>query len=162
MTQPSRLTRINPLLVGALCAIGWQAQAQTPPTPVNDAPNPYETVEGYFKLPEGRKWGSTSAVEIDKDGKTIWVGERCGGNSCATSPDVDPMLHFDEKGNLLNSFGKGMIIFPHGIHVDRDGNVWITDGQDNAPRPAPAAGGAGAGGAGAATAPREQPTAPNP
>jgi sugar lactone lactonase YvrE len=42
-----------------------------------------------------------------------------------------------------------MLIFPHGIHVDRDGNVWITDGQDNAPRPAR---GVGAG-AGAAAAP---------
>jgi DNA-binding beta-propeller fold protein YncE len=26
------------------------------------------------------------------------------------------------------------MIFPHGIHVDRDGNVWVTDGQDNKPR----------------------------
>ena len=29
-----------------------------------------------------------------------------------------------------------MLIFPHGIHVDRDGNIWVTDGQDNAPAPA--------------------------
>ncbi len=29
------------------------------------------------------------------------------------------------------------MIFPHGIHVDRDGNVWVTDGQDNAPAPRP-------------------------
>jgi streptogramin lyase len=156
MTQFRRIA-----LATAICTMGWQAQAQTPPmAPVNDAPNPYETINDYFKLPAGRTWGSTSAVDVDKDGKSIWVGERCGANSCANSPDVDPMLHFDAKGNLLNSFGKGMIIFPHGIHVDRDGNVWITDGQDNAPRPAPAAGGAG--GAGAAAAPREQPTGPNP
>ena len=26
-----------------------------------------------------------------------------------------------------------MIVFPHGIHVDRDGNIWVTDGQDNFP-----------------------------
>lgn len=156
MTQFRRIA-----LATALCTMGWQAQAQTPPmAPVNDGPNPYETINDYFKLPAGRTWGSTSAVDIDKDGKSIWVGERCGANSCANSPDVDPMLHFDASGKLLHSFGKGLIIFPHGIHVDRDGNVWITDGQDNAPRPAPGAGGAGAGGA--AAAPREQPTAPNP
>jgi streptogramin lyase len=105
--------------------------------PVNDVANPYQTIENYFKLPAGRTWGSTSAVDIDKDGSTIWVGERCGGNSCATFPNLDPVLHFDAKGNLINSFGKGMIIFPHGIHVDRDGNIWMTDGQDNAPRAAP-------------------------
>ena len=26
------------------------------------------------------------------------------------------------------------MIFPHGIHVDKDGNIWMTDGQDNKPR----------------------------
>jgi hypothetical protein len=154
----SQLDRFKIMLAGAICAIGCQVQAQSPVAPVNDAPNPYETVENYFKMPAGRTWGSTSAVDIDKDGKTIWVGERCGANSCANSPDVDPILHFDEKGNLLNSFGKGMIMFPHGIHVDRDGNIWITDGQDNAPRTAPAAGGAG--GAAPAATPGAAPAAP--
>ena len=130
MIQFRRIT-----LATAICAVAWQVQAQTPMAPVNDPPNPYETVDNYFKLPEGRTWGSTSAVDIDKDGKSIWVGERCGTNSCATTPDVDSILHFDAKGNLIGSFGKGMLIFPHGIHVDRQGNIWITDGQDNAPRP---------------------------
>jgi len=27
-----------------------------------------------------------------------------------------------------------MLIFAHGIFVDKDGNVWVTDGQDNAPQ----------------------------
>ena len=27
----------------------------------------------------------------------------------------------------MKSFGAGMFVFPHGIHVDRDGNVWIVD-----------------------------------
>lgn len=151
MTKLSRIKPVNFLLAGALCAVG-AASAQTAMAPVNDPPNPYETIENYFKMPEGRKWGSTSAVEIAKDGKSIWVAERCGANSCLNSPDVDPVLLFDEKGNLVRSFGKGLMIFPHGIHVDRDGNVWVTDGQDNAPRPTPAAGGS----------PPPRPTAPNP
>ena len=37
------------------------------------------------------------------------------------------MLKFDAAGNLVASFGAGMLVFPHGIHVDRDGNVWVTD-----------------------------------
>ncbi len=137
MTQSGRIT-----LAAAICAVGWQVQAQTPMAPVNDVHNPYETIDNHFKLPAGRTWGSTSAVDIAKDGKSIWVAERCGQNSCANSPDVDPVLLFDEKGNLVRSFGKGLLMFPHGIHVDRDGNVWVTDGQDNAPRPPPAAEGA--------------------
>jgi sugar lactone lactonase YvrE len=123
--------------------------ANTPEAPTNTAPNPYTTVEGYFKLPEGRTWGATSAVEIDRDGRSIWVAERCGANTCldratgqmSSSPSI---LKFDASGKLVASFGQGMLIFPHGIFVDRDGNVWVTDGQDDAPPPGGAARGAGA------------------
>src|SRR5437762_2667339 len=90
---------------------------QSTVAPTNSAPNPYQTIENWAKMPEGRTWGSTSAVDIDKDGKSIWVAERCGANSCATSPTVDTVLKFDENGKLVKSFGAGMIVFPHGIHV---------------------------------------------
>ena len=91
-------------------------------------PNPYKTVDGWLKLPEGREWGSSSAIDIDPDGKTIWVAERCGANSCAgkTQP---PVLKFDSTGKLLKSFGEGMFIFPHGMFVEKSGAVWVTDGQ---------------------------------
>src|SRR5213592_13556 len=90
------------LLVAAL----HLSAAQSSPAPTNDAPNPYRTVENWAQLPEGRKWGSLSAVEIDKDGKSIWVAERCGGNSaCLDSPTVDPILKFDSSGKLVKSFG---------------------------------------------------------
>lgn len=95
--------------------------------PTNDAPNPYQTIKDWAKLPEGRTWGATSAVEIDRDGQSIWVGERCGANSCAGS-NLAPILKFDASGKLVKAFGEGMFIFPHGIFVDQDDNVWITDG----------------------------------
>jgi streptogramin lyase len=102
---------------------------------VSAQPNPYKTIEGWAKLPEGRKWGALSAVDIARDGKSIWVAERCGANSgCLENPTVDPVMLFDETGKLVRSFGAGMIVSPHGIHVDRDGNVWVTDYQDNRPR----------------------------
>jgi sugar lactone lactonase YvrE len=127
--------------VVAATALSGPANAQSATKPTNDAPNPYNTVSDYFKLPAGRTWGSTSAVEIDKDGKSIWVAERCGTNSCldrATGKmSADPViLKFDPSGKLVKSFGAGLLIFPHGIYVDREGNVWVTDGQDNAPQPA--------------------------
>ena len=112
----------------AIVSAAGQAPAQPVTGPTNEHPNPFETINDHFKLPEGRTWGSTSAVDIDPDGTSIWVGERCGTNSCAES-DLDPVLKFDEDGNLLTSFGGGMFIFPHGIHVDRQGNVWLTDAQ---------------------------------
>jgi hypothetical protein len=133
------------VLVLVLVAALRLSAAQSGPSPTNDAPNPYRTVENWAQLPEGRKWGSLSAVDVDKDGKSIWVAERCGGNSaCLDAPTVDPILKFDSSGKLLKSFGAGLLVSPHGIYVDRDGNIWVTDYQDNAPRPArgaaPAAG----------------------
>ena len=103
-----------------------------PAAPVNDRPNPYRTVEGWATLPTGRTWGSTSAVAIDRDGVSVWVAERCGQNSCVGS-DLDPIMLFDASGTLVRSFGKGMVNWPHGIHVDHDGNVWVVDGRDNLP-----------------------------
>jgi hypothetical protein len=125
----------------ALVALsGWSVHAQRDMKPTNDLPNPYQTVANHFKLPPGRDWGSTSAVDIDKDGKSIWVAERCGANSCfdpATGKmsTLDPILKFDETGKLVKSFGAGMIVFAHGIWVDRDGNIWVTDGNGNQPTP---------------------------
>lgn len=107
--------------------------AQADMDPTNDLPNPYATQTGYLKLPAGRPWGSSSAVDLDLDGESIWVAERCGGNTgaCTANPDVDMILKFDRDGNLVRSFGSGYINWPHGIHVDMDGNVWVTDGRDN-------------------------------
>jgi DNA-binding beta-propeller fold protein YncE len=107
------------------------------PLQSNSAPNPYQTIEGWAKMPEGRTWGATSAVDIDPDGKSIWVAERCGANRCLSAAGefspLDVVLKFDATGKLVRSFGAGMFVFPHGIHVDRDGNIWVTDGQDNFP-----------------------------
>lgn len=112
----------------ALAIPASRAAGQSDPSmpPVNDRPNPFRTVEGWAKLPEGRTWGSTSAVAIDKDGRSIWVAERCGVNSCAAS-SLPSVLKFDERGTLVTAFGAGMILSPHGIHVDRDGNIWVVD-----------------------------------
>ena len=89
---------------------------------------PYQTIEGWFKLPDGRPWGSSSAIDIAPDGASVWIAERCGANSCVGSK-VDPVLHFDANGKLIKSFGAGMFVFPHGMFVDKQGNVWVTDGQ---------------------------------
>ena len=163
MSHARRAASIS-ILAGAVAVAlisGRKADAQATASPSNDAPNPYQSIEGWAKLPEGRTWGSTSAVEVDKDGKSIWVAERCGANRCLDASgkmsDLPTVLKFDSTGKLVKSFGTGMLIFAHGIHVDRDGNVWVTDGQDNAPVPARGAGGggraAGGGGRGRGEAP---------
>jgi DNA-binding beta-propeller fold protein YncE len=145
MTTHQRFTLATAAVVCA-CAV-LAAQGQTPVAapqapaiaPTNDAPNPYTTQEGWAKMPAGRTWGSTSAVDIDPDGRSIWVAERCGANGCWNAAEgkispLDVVLKFDPDGNLVKSFAQGLIASPHGIHIDRDGNVWVTDWQDNFPR----------------------------
>ena len=123
------------LLAFLMAAIALGGPVQSLIKPTDDLPNPYRPVENYFKLPAGRAWGAISAIDVDKDGKSIWIAERCGGNSgCPASPTIDPVLLFDASGQLTRSFGAGMILSPHGIHVDGEGNVWITDYADNGPR----------------------------
>ena len=116
-------TRLRLTVTTAVFSAGL-VLAQAP----NSQPDPYRTIDNWFKLPEGRMWGSTSAVDIDRDGTGIWVAERCGANSCAGKSDP-PILKFDASGKLLKSFGAEMFVFPHGISVDPDGNIWVTDGQ---------------------------------
>ena len=122
--------------VAALTIIGL-AWAQTA-APTNSLPNPYRSIEGWAKMPEGRVWGSTSGVDVDRDGKSIWVAERCGVFAAPSQmkpgmpfacdgSKLDPILKFDASGTLVTHFGAGMFVFPHGIHVDPDGNVWVTD-----------------------------------
>jgi sugar lactone lactonase YvrE len=95
--------------------------------PITGQPNPYTTIEKWGQLPDGRLWGSTSAVDVAPNGH-IWVAERCGANTCAGS-NVPPILEFDPSGKLLKTFGAGLMVFPHGFHVDKEGNVWVTDAQ---------------------------------
>ena len=109
----------------ALAAAGIRSFSQTGSQPVNSKRNPYHVVENWAQL--GRPWGSTSAVDVDRQGH-IWVADRCGANSCAGS-DLAPVLEFDHSGKLLRNFGAGLFVQPHGIAIDPDGNVWVTDAQ---------------------------------
>jgi sugar lactone lactonase YvrE len=142
------LPRRRPLVIvsaalaaaGSLALLAQQPAPQGPPrgssgppehakvTPINNLPNPSETVRNFGTLPDGRKWGSVSAIAVDIDGKSIWVGDRCGTNSCAGSK-VDPIVKLDPSGKVVKSFGAGQVLWPHGIDVDRQGNVWVVDAR---------------------------------
>src|SRR6187399_1835294 len=85
----------------------------------------WRTITGWAKMPEGRAWGSTSTLDVDRAGN-LWVFERCGDNSCAESA-LPPILQFDPAGKFVRGFGAGLFVFPHGIHVDQEGNIWVAD-----------------------------------
>ena len=79
-------------------------------------------------LPDGRTWGSVSAINVDVDGIHIWAADRCGTNSCIGS-NVDPIVKLDPDGNVVKSFGAGLIAWPPGMDVDSKGNVWVVDAR---------------------------------
>jgi DNA-binding beta-propeller fold protein YncE len=96
----------------------------------NAAPNPYHEDTGWAKLAAGRKWGAAVGVEIDPDGKSVWVFDRCAtADDCSKAPNLDPIQKFDAAGNLVFSFGKGLINYPHGLYIDADKNIWVSDGR---------------------------------
>src|SRR4030065_93331 len=72
--------------------------------------------------------GLPGACSMTETRSWTMTGGRRGAHTCAGS-DLAPSLAFDPSGALVRSFGAGMILWPHGLHVDPDGNVWVTDAR---------------------------------
>jgi DNA-binding beta-propeller fold protein YncE len=69
-------------------------------------------------MPAGWKFGRVSAVATNPQGE-VYVFQR--------GPNADPIIVFDRKGNYLRSWGKGMFGNAHGLRVDRNGDIFVTD-----------------------------------
>ncbi len=90
-------------------------------------PNPYGAPQHQWASPASGAWGSSAGIERGPRGE-IWAIDRCGANSCDGS-DHGPIVQLDlATGKAIKSIGAGLFVFPHGLHVDRRGNVWVTDG----------------------------------
>jgi hypothetical protein len=130
------------LFASIIAAIGSSATAQQAekfnPT---DLPNPYRLEKDWPTLPpsmNGGHWGEVSRVHVDRD-DNIWVLHRCfaveppGSAVCLGAfKQYPPLLKFDPSGKLLDSFGTGLLAYPHGLWVDDSGNAWVTDVNDQA------------------------------
>lgn len=131
MPCPGTIRRLPPLVAClAFALLGWSAGARAedkPDTFSAGLPDPYRRVDDFFKMPNGRHMGSSTAVAVDHEGN-IWIAERCGANSCAGS-NLDPIMEFDSSGNFLRAFGAGRLLFPHGFFIDREDHIWVTDGH---------------------------------
>ena len=111
----SETGRVKRLVAGTVVAMVMTAVGAS-------AQSGYELVAGWAKLPAGMEWGQVISVDVDPDGRHIWAFHRA----------EPPILRFDATGALVQSFGEGLFVRPHGFHIDPDGNIWATDqlGQD--------------------------------
>src|SRR5436190_13442418 len=89
-----------------------------------------------MKGPNGNKGGEVIRVHVAPNGN-IWVFHRCfydkpaGDATCVNRGEANPpILEFSPSGRLLKSFGVGLFAHPHGFTVDKDGNIWTTDTND--------------------------------
>jgi len=99
---------------------GGRAFAQADVASTNNLPNPYRAIENWAQLPASVQWAQVTSVGLDAHGD-VWAFHRS-----------DPaILEFDPSGRVVKSFGTGMFVAAHGLTVDRQGNIWVTDqGKD--------------------------------
>src|SRR6187401_1280124 len=149
----SRIARALAAVCATLFLAAWagsRAQSQAParssvvPNTITGQglPNPAPNVtRNWGQLPAGRKWGTTAGIDIDPKDGNVWAYERCGAGAgggagggpvdCETNA-VDPVFKFDRRtGAVLANIGKAVMVTPHGISVDKDGNVWVADLSGN-------------------------------
>ncbi|WLD10879.1 peptidyl-alpha-hydroxyglycine alpha-amidating lyase family protein [Planctellipticum variicoloris] len=76
----------------------------------------FRPVTDFLKLPDGWTLGSCSAVGVNGRGEILLLHR-----------GRHPLIIFDASGRFLRSWGDDLIQSPHGLRVDRDDNVWVTD-----------------------------------
>lgn len=91
----------------------------------------YQVVHGWPDLPEGRVLGGAAGVGVSVKGEVL-VFHRAGrrwAEPLPTDAIRDPTIAvFDGRtGRFLREWGAGVFAMPHGLTVDAQDNVWLTD-----------------------------------
>ncbi len=91
----------------------------------------YSVVHGWPTLPEGRALGRASGVAVDSHNHVFVFHsvERDWTDPLPNDPiEGATIAVFDgSTGELIAEWGEGMFVMPHGLTVDSEDNVWLTD-----------------------------------
>ena len=94
------------------------------------APDRYEEVKEWPRLPAGVQLGECAGVAVDVNGH-VFVFHRPGRgfDTAATEKLTEPVvLEIDPmSGALLHAWGANTFLVPHGITIDSANNVFLTD-----------------------------------
>ncbi len=116
----------------AVCCVASLTIAVSPgvPAALGTAGDRYEEVKDWPKLPASMPLGECAGVAVDKQGHVlIFHRPGRGFDPSATTLLPDPaILEVDaQSGALIRSWGANSFRVPHGISVDADDNVYLTD-----------------------------------
>ena len=87
-------------------------------TPAETDAGAYRLIPNWGTLPAGLQFGEVPGMTIDDTGRVF-----------AFTRAEPPVIEFDPSGKVLKTWGEKMFVWPHGIRVDRNGFLWITDGR---------------------------------
>lgn len=105
------------------------AAALAPAAQAQESDRSYRMTDDWAQLPEGVVWGQIISVEVDEPGN-VYAFHRCSSDTCIDRTEP-PLLKFDPSGNLLMTWGEELLVWPHGFHLDGEGNIWLTDGASH-------------------------------
>lgn len=96
-----------------------------------DQPINYALVEVWPQLPAGYSFGQPTGIGIDSK-QHVFVFHRAGRKWTDPFPeefiDRNTILELDaETGTIINEWGANLFIMPHGLTVDKQDNIWVTD-----------------------------------
>ena len=91
----------------------------------------YELIENWAKIPDDYIFGNPTGVAL-KSNQNLVVFHR--GNRSWQMPMPkekiieDTFIEIDRvTGKIVKSWGSNLFIMPHGLEIDREDNIWITD-----------------------------------
>lgn len=93
----------------------------------------YVLVNDWPKLPDNFSLGSPTGLGLNSEGNIIAFHR--SGRTWETMPishlpviEENTISKIDSKtGEILNSWGDNLFIMPHGLEVDKEDNIWVTD-----------------------------------
>ena len=91
----------------------------------------YAVVSGWPALEPGLALGQVSGLTMEPGGTLLVFcrADRPWFGGTMREPITRPtLLRLDPAtGTVRDRFGQGLFAIPHGLHADRDGNLWVTD-----------------------------------